>query len=76
MPKFDFVVIKPVKNKPGERVCGYSVEMNTITEAVKHVRGLFEGSGFAVMQAAQFNRRHTEQAPVEDDSNVEINLVG
>lgn len=75
MAKFDFVVIKPVKNKPGERVCGYSVEMNTITEAVKHVRELFEGSGFAVMQAAQFNRR-VDPVPVEDDSNVEVNLVG
>lgn len=77
MAKFELVVIKPVKGKAGERICGFTTEAKTVTDAVKHVRSLFEGSGYAVMQEAQFHKKsddtsETEEATTNGEDDVEV----
>jgi hypothetical protein len=68
---FDLVVIQPVKNKPGKRVCGLTLHADNISSAIKRGREMFDGSGYAVMQAAQFNR-HSD---TEDQTNGEVTPV-
>lgn len=51
---YDLVVINPVKGEKGSVVFSYHISAPTVTDAVKRVRQMVDGSGLLVLQRAAY----------------------
>lgn len=55
--KFSLVVVQPVKGKPGKEIFSADIHAESVTEAVHLLRQQVEGSGWIVLQKADFKSR-------------------
>ncbi len=54
--KFSLVVVQPVKGKPGKEIFSADIHAESVSEAVRLLRQQVAGSGWIVLQKADFQR--------------------
>lgn len=64
MAIFNLAVVRPVKGQAGELIMTRTTHADSITDAVKRVRGEFEGTGYVVMQEQAFQPKAQSFGPV------------